>query len=520
MDTSFEAWRIVYRRIILAIHPLEGKEDSWSTSALISLFPSEADLRVWLAEVCNEVTDTLLKVVSERSAIPPFAVSDDEIKVITFRRLVVVVHDYLRTYAPSEAKASPPKPQRGDQSPAPPSAPAAPAGRPSGPMTPGETASQPQREQDRIERDWVFRDQEWTDIFGRDRDQIDRERLGYKEPEGEPKFYSSFPVGNCSLVQVFYATDRMEKRTTKKVQYEHHRSSPLKVSYGICTVSIPKTHTTGKLETPSILRLEFRPNPRKHVILRDLVTLEEKLFLERVASSVSASSSKEAFIFIHGYNVTFEDAARRTAQIAFDLHFVGAPILFSWPSNGHLEDYLKDETNIAWSTPHFGRFLELIAQYSGAERIHIIAHSMGNRAVCDALKALSLPASKAIRLTHVVLAAPDIDADTFRELYEAMQIVCKSVTLYQSSKDKALQASKLIHGSPRAGEPILVMPKLETIDASAIDTDFLSHSYFSNNWPLLSDIFSLFSKDTPAGGRFGLDQRECPEGKYYAFRPN
>ena len=47
---------------------------------------------------------------------------------------------------------------------------------------------------------------------------------------------------------------------------------------------------------------------------------------------------KQVFVFVHGFNVSFENALRRTAQIAYDLNFDGAPFLFSWPSgDGMLE---------------------------------------------------------------------------------------------------------------------------------------------------------------------------------------
>ena len=83
-----------------------------------------------------------------------------------------------------------------------------------------------------------------------------------------------------------------------------------------------KIHQIGKLESPSILKLEFRPNPKKHIILAHTQSMEEKAFFERVSASVAKSARKEAFIFVHGYNVSFESAARRTGQIAHDLQFV------------------------------------------------------------------------------------------------------------------------------------------------------------------------------------------------------
>jgi esterase/lipase superfamily enzyme len=204
--------------------------------------------------------------------------------------------------------------------------------------------------------------------------------------------------------------------------------------------------------------------------------------------------------------------------MAYDLDFVGAPIFYSWPSNGKTADYLQDETNMTWSTPHFEYFLGLLAHKSGAERIHIIAHSMGNRAVCDALKALSNDTTSQLKFNHLILAPPDIDAATFQELAATLQRLAGRVTLYESSQDKAIQASKKIHGNPRAGEPLLVVRGMDTIDASAIDSDFLGHSYFSDNWPLLSDIHSILFKDELPSGRFGLVEMEHEDGKYYAFR--
>jgi esterase/lipase superfamily enzyme len=315
-------------------------------------------------------------------------------------------------------------------------------------------------------------------------------------------------------IQIFFATDRApggEISGANRLQGE-------KLRFGVCEVSIPKSHKLGVMESPSFMRLEFRPNPNRHIKLQCTWNYSESTFFEELAASVKKSSAKDAFIFVHGYNVSFEDAARRTAQIAFDLNFIGAPIFYSWPSNGKIADYLKDETNVAWSAPHFQEFLTLLCERSGAERIHVIAHSMGNRLVCDAVKALSYNPAGSLKLNHLVLAAPDIDADTFRELAATLNKVSGRITLYESSRDKALMASKKLHGNPRAGEPFLIMPGVDAIDASAIDTNFLGHSYFSDNWPLLSDIHSLLFKDDPPLARFGLSEMQHADGVYYAFK--
>ncbi len=40
-----------------------------------------------------------------------------------------------------------------------------------------------------------------------------------------------------------------------------------KLEFGACEVSIPKSHEVGELESPSVLRLEFREDPSRHVVL-------------------------------------------------------------------------------------------------------------------------------------------------------------------------------------------------------------------------------------------------------------
>jgi esterase/lipase superfamily enzyme len=347
-----------------------------------------------------------------------------------------------------------------------------------------------------------------------------RMRQQSQEEGEEQEKVRAVPQTEATVVKVFYATDRSPRSTLDgDVEYGSERSVDGKLQYGKCEISIPKVHKVGKLESPSFVRLEFNADPKRHIVLSQIFSWREERFFELIKVAVNRSASKEAFVFVHGYNVSFENAARRTGQIAFDLNFVGAPIFYSWPSNGKTADYFKDETNITWSTPHLEEFLGLIAQESGAERIHIIAHSMGNRAVCDALKALSYDRTSQLKFNHLVLAAPDIDADTFQELAATLQRLAGRVTLYESSRDKAIHASKKIHGNPRAGEPLLVVPGMDTIDASAIDTDFLGHSYFSETWPLLSDIHSILFKDEPPSGRFGLVEMQHENGKYYVFKP-
>jgi esterase/lipase superfamily enzyme len=319
-----------------------------------------------------------------------------------------------------------------------------------------------------------------------------------------------------AVVQIFYATDRQ----WASKMYGRDRGVEGGLSLGTCEVSIPRDHRLGKLESPSIWRFEFRRDPEKHVVLLKINKTDDQQFWSDLSSRVNKSKGAETFVFVHGYNTTFEDAARRTAQIAYDLAFDGAPICYSWPSQGELADYPKDETNAQWTVLHLKNFLQTLAQRSGAGTIHVIAHSMGNRAVSHALQLLSMEVkTRPYRMRHLVLTAPDIDADTFTELAGAVKSVSDRVTLYISRLDKALELSKRFHGYSRLGEIPLVVPGIDTIDASAVDTSFLGHSYYGENRSVLSDIFWLLKDGKPPGDRFGMKIVQQGAAVYYAFRP-
>lgn len=293
---------------------------------------------------------------------------------------------------------------------------------------------------------------------------------------------------------------------------------------GTCQVNIPPNHQPGELESPSILRLEVKEDLGKHVVLTDVHPMHDESFFEELRACVERAPRDEVFVFVHGYNVTFEDAARRTAQIAYDVNFRGAPIFFSWPSQGGLLQYTVDETNVSWAVPHLRQFLLDIARRSGARSINLIAHSMGNRALTRAIQEISIQLRDQQTLfNEVVLAAPDVDAEIFkRDLAPALIRSARRVTLYASANDQALVASHKVHGYPRAGDSergLVVLPGIETIDVSTVDTSFLGHSYYGSSHPILLDLDQLLNLARPAGSRQFMIPMSRDAQTYWVFQP-
>ena len=150
-------------------------------------------------------------------------------------------------------------------------------------------------------------------------------------------------------------------------------------------------------------------------------------------------------LFVHGYNVSFEDAIFRTAQLAVDLKFPGATMAFCWPSYADPVKYTFDEQNAEVSIPALREVLDDLATRSGAKRVHIIAHSMGNRVLAGALRSMdpSLYERNKSVFQELVLAAPDIDSRVFQsQVLPHIVHNTQHCTLYASSRDRALLMSR------------------------------------------------------------------------------
>lgn len=323
----------------------------------------------------------------------------------------------------------------------------------------------------------------------------------------------------AELVDIHYVTDRHPSPDARLgTKFGYRRAAAL--TYGQCTVSLPPGRRVAQLPRPAWWRLEFTARPERHAVLTRVDRQDAVDFYASLRTQLRSGPRSEVLVFVHGFNVTFEAAALRTAQLAVDLRFDGAPILYSWPARGNVLDYTRDTTSADASAVHFLAFLGDVAQRAGAETVHVLAHSMGNRAVCRALHLLSQrgEAAAAARIGHLILAAPDMDTAELTDIGAEIRRTAASMTLYASSKDLALRLSKFVNGGPRAGEPILVLPDIDSIDASTVDTDFLAHGYFSADRSVLGDLNALLS-GKPAADRFELEAVGVAPGLHYRFRP-
>jgi len=312
-------------------------------------------------------------------------------------------------------------------------------------------------------------------------------------------------VNHAVQVTTYYATNRDRTGDADPATYGS-KSEPT-FHYGRAIVTIPLTHDPGSIEEPSFWRFERRADPKKHFVLKSVVPLAADAARKEISDKLATSRSKAILVFVHGYNVSFRESALRTAQLAHDLKFPGLPFFYSWPSASHLFGYMKDTETALQAEAVFERLLEDLSQLPASD-IYIIAHSMGNRIVSQALRARVEQGKGVKHLRELLLAAPDISVDLFRNVIAPKLAAMQGTrtTVYASSSDFALRASNVFHGSGRVGETnsgVFVFPGLETIDASNVSfvTRAFGHSYIMDSPSLLKDIEAVIQKGAAASQR-------------------
>ncbi len=323
---------------------------------------------------------------------------------------------------------------------------------------------------------------------------------------------------------VFYGTNRLlgETKPDGSITYTNRRDQELHI--GICEVSIPKKHKVGEIERPGWFRnLFFGESKKKDFTILYNEKMERERFLKLLNERIGNSEEGELLLFIHGFNVDYDAAMMNAAQLGFDLSFNGSVTAFSWPSLGTVPGYVADTATARASAIYLANFIEMVG--CNAKKMHIIAHSMGNVVLTDALVMLKnenrLPT---IPINEIILAAPDLDKDIFvQQIIPQIKDIAR-FTLYASSKDKALVASRTMRAGynrlGEGGEYITVVDGVESIDASDVDTSLLGHGYFADTLSLIHDIHQVLLGEMPHQ-RVLIEHHHSVQGefrKYWAFK--
>lgn len=330
------------------------------------------------------------------------------------------------------------------------------------------------------------------------------------------------------VVDILFATSRKRESGDSPAAPSFSGERAPELSYGRSRVRIPEDHKLGRIELPgglSIFGIQLtkeEADPRRHFILRS----RQPLSLEQWDGLIDKLGPNDAVVFVHGFNTSLDDGIFRFAQVVWDLQYRGLPVLFSWASKGTAIDYQYDRESALGARDAFLSLLANLKEKHRIATVHVIAHSMGNFLVLDALAHQG--AAPNDKLGELIMAAPDVDRDQFVQDIAKIKPLFRGLTLYASSADRALALSKRVAGGiPRAGdvpaEGPIVLPGLETLDVTLLGEEMfgLNHTTFAQARPLIDDIQLILSQGRHAPRM--AQERPFPENvtppRYWRFVP-
>lgn len=295
--------------------------------------------------------------------------------------------------------------------------------------------------------------------------------------------------------------------------------SDYRVHYGKVFVEIPDDFLQSLRSENWLKRLIFKTAETK-LKVRNRVPLSLVDFIADVKDEMGKQSSDEriALIYLHGFQTSFDEAAQRAASIGYQLK-IPMTAFFSWPSRGAVAGYEADKNSVDASTDQLASFLIKFARESGATRVHLIAHSMGNYALLQTMfrPIMQQAIGCGLRFGQIILAAPDVDSRVFMRDAHLFTQVADRVTLYASSRDIALISSRTLADFPRAGllPPPMVIPDIDTLDVSSVNLTLLGHSYVADEIPVLEDMNKLIFHNNPPNKRTRI--RSAGNGTYWVL---
>ena len=244
--------------------------------------------------------------------------------------------------------------------------------------------------------------------------------------------------------------------------------------------------------------------PEEILRIREIREMSIEALFDRLKAS---AEGQPPLLYTHGFYIDFDKGCRRATTFQENVGLQGRFLWFSWPSDGALLNYTRDESDLYWSVPDLASTIaQMERQFSGV-KINVAGHSLGARGLVLALYEVANE-NPDVRLGEAVFLAPDIDFDIFRKILPRIRPVVSGITVYVSNSDRPLALSTEVHGYPRLGQTgndVASLDDVEVIDLSDLPVQSPSgHLYHLYNKEVGDDLHQLLNEGKRAEARRNL----------------
>lgn len=277
--------------------------------------------------------------------------------------------------------------------------------------------------------------------------------------------------------------------------------------YARLDVAVPPDRQPGTIVWP---QGRMRPDPH-----RVFLATAEHLYPDPAAFRADLSSvllgerrgTREAVVFVHGFNSTFAEGAYRLAQIGHDLDLRGAYVHYAWSSRGHPLGYAYDRDSALFARDGLADLLRQ-TQAAGAERILLIAHSMGAALTMETLRQIAISGDRALlnRIAAVILISPDIDVEVFRAQAAGIGTLPQPFYIFTSKKDRALALSARLTGQRDRLGTIADIDEIADLRVTVLDTTAFSSGVGHFNAGTSPGLLTILGRLNEVDAAFARDR--------------
>lgn len=331
----------------------------------------------------------------------------------------------------------------------------------------------------------------------------------------------------------YFATNRNRSRDGKKYGNTFYNGDARLIRAG--EVALLKENGKWKLEDVTTYDERSRSGQGNSRADREWTLLGSNTAFEEMRQSGVEGRTSDLLVYIHGAGNSFESASLTLAEMGdlYSLHDAKlCPFFFSYPANGKSDpiNYFSDRDDASVSGPAmaraFGKLVDFLItkriEENCNQRIHLIAHSLGNFALRKAVESIfSNPTHRPVRLFETVfLAHADEDEDSLSDsnkLYNLTRLTNKIVVYYDGS-DKLLRLSDAVHmdrlgqkgPNPHPGR-LVNGCEVSSVDCSQVEFDLMvdrqRHRHIIGSSIVVDDIKSVIH-GLPIKNREPIDEEE------------
>jgi len=273
-------------------------------------------------------------------------------------------------------------------------------------------------------------------------------------------------------------------------------------------ISVPPERKAGSIEFPP---KRGKPDPRKHFLTTEAeIHANAAEFGADLRQSLRAlpRGKRDAVVYVHGFNNTFAEGLYRIAQLSHDLDMPGVTLHYSWPSAGNPLGYVADRDSSMFGRDGLERLLQEVSS-AGAERIVIVAHSMGSALTMETLRQIAIRGDTRLKakIDGVILISPDVDVDLFRMQAKAYGPLPQPFLIFGSDRDTLLNLSATLTGQPERLGNLSDISRVADLKVTFVDTKAFNEGTGHFNLGDSPALLALMGRIGDVNAAFGADQR-------------